>query len=472
MPTVNRSKGAFPTQEKEANPEVGSVALDTLRPNAFALMPFLVFVLFYAGLSIVAESFDVVPMAVAFSVAGAAAIAMDRKRPLRSRIDSFTRGMGEPNLMLMCLIFVFAGAFATVAKASGAVDAAVAIARALIPAQFMLAGVFAVACLLSLALGTSCGTIAALMPIAAGFAGDPPFTPGILAGAVVGGAMFGDNLSVISDTTVAAARTLDIGMHDKLIANAAIALPAAAVVAIAYALMAWNGGADSSAAMSPTTLTARHFALVSPYLAVLILAVLGVDVLLLLFGGAALAAAIGIAVGAFGFFDSLRHLGRGMGEMSQTMIIALLAFGVMESVRIRGGLAWIVEKVSRAARGQRTCELAMFLLVSLLNVFTANNTLAVLLSGPVAKECADRFHIGRARLASLIDTASCIVQGFLPYGGQILIAIGVGRAAGLTLTSGDVILSLYYPPVLAAAVFMSMLVRRHRLPLTSPPASE
>ena len=204
------------------------------RPNVWALLPFVVFVLFDAGLSIVAGSFDAVPMTVAFSVAGAAAIAMDRKRPIARRIESFTRGMGEPNLMLMCLIFAFAGAFAAAAKASGSVDAAVTIARALIPARFMLAGVFVVSCLISLALGTSCGTIAALMPIAAGFVGEPPFTPGILAGAVVGGAMFGDNLSVISDTTVAASRTLDIGMREKFIANSVIALPAAAAVACCF----------------------------------------------------------------------------------------------------------------------------------------------------------------------------------------------------------------------------------------------
>lgn len=433
----------------------------SVKPNAWALLPFAVFVLFYAGLSVVAKSFDVVPMAVAFSVAGAAAIALDRGRPLVRRIESFTRGMGEPNLMLMCLIFVFAGAFASAAKASGAVDAAVAIARAFIPARFMLAGVFAVACLISLALGTSCGTIAALMPIAAGFAGEPPFTPGILAGAVVGGAMFGDNLSMISDTTVAAARTLDIGMREKFIANSAIALPAAVVVLCIYAAMAGGGAAAGSPAPA-AALSARDFLLVSPYLAVFVLAVLGVDVLLLLFGGAVLVAAIGVGIGSFGFFDALRHLGDGMAEMSKTMIIALLAFGVMESVRGRGGLAWIVDRMSRAARGSRSCELVIFLLVSVLNVFTANNTLSVLLAGPMAKDCAGRFGIDRARLASLVDTASCIVQGFLPYGGQILIAIGLGRAAGLSLTSGDVISALYYPPVLAVAVFASMFLGRRR----------
>jgi Na+/H+ antiporter NhaC len=425
------------------------------KPNAWALLPFAVFVLFYAGLSVAAGSFDAVPMAVAFAVAGAAAVALDRGRPLARRLESFTRGMGEPNLMLMCLIFAFAGAFASAAKASGAVDAAVAIARAFIPARFMLAGVFVVACLISLAMGTSCGTVAALMPIAAGFAGEPPFTPGVLAGAVVGGAMFGDNLSMISDTTVAAARTLDIGMREKFAANAAIALPAAAVVAVLYSLMAGGDGVAASPAPA-AALTARDFLLVSPYLAVFALAVLGVDVLLLLFGGSVLVAAIGVGTGAFGFFDALRHLGDGMAEMSKTMIVALLAFGVMESVRGRGGLAWIVDRMSRAARGSRSCELAIFLLVSLLNVFTANNTLAVLLSGPMAKDCSDRFGIDRARLASLIDTASCIVQGFLPYGGQLLIAVGVGRAAGLALASGDVIVSLYYPPALAVALFVSM----------------
>lgn len=445
-----------PMNTVESNVSGGSAS--GAGPNARALLPFGVFVLFYAGLSVAAGSFDAVPMAVAFAVAGAAAIAMDRGRPLVRRLESFTRGMGEPNLMLMCLIFAFAGAFASAAKASGAVDAAVAIARAFIPARFMLAGVFVVACLISLAMGTSCGTIAALMPIAAGFAGASPFTPSVLAGAVVGGAMFGDNLSMISDTTVAAARTLDIGMREKFVANAAIALPAAAAVAIVYALMA--GGTAAAASAPAVALTARDFLLVSPYLAVFVLAVLGVDVLLLLFGGSVLVAAIGVCTGAFGFFDALRHLGNGMGEMSKTMIVALLAFGVLESVRERGGLAWIVDRVSRAARGSRSCELAIFLLVSLLNVFTANNTLAVLLSGPMAKDCSDRFGIDRARLASLIDTASCIVQGFLPYGGQLLIAVGVGRAAGLALASGDVIVSLYYPPVLALALFASMVLRK------------
>ena len=438
------------------------------KPNAAALLPFGVFMLFYAGLSICADSFDAVPMAVAFSVAGAAAIALDRGRPLMRRIESFTHGMGEPNLMLMCLIFVFAGAFATVAKTSGAVDAAVTIARALIPARFMLAGIFLVSCMLSLALGTSCGTIAALIPIAAGFAGEAPFTPGILAGAVVGGAMFGDNLSVISDTTVAAARTLDIRMRDKLIVNSAIALPAAAAAMAVYVLV---GGDAPATAAAAAPVTGRHLLLVTPYVAVFALALAGVDVLLLLFGGAMAAAAIGVGLGAFGFFDALRHLGRGMGEMSQTMIVALLAFGLMESVRKRGGLDWIVDRSSHVARGPRTCELAMFLLVSLLNVFTANNTLAILLAGPVAKDCADRFRIDRVRLASVIDTASCIVQGFLPYGGQILIALDVGKAAGLTLTSGDVIGALWYPPLLAMAVFAAIAFRRRAISPECQPSS-
>ena len=423
-----------------------------------ALLPFVAFAVFYAGLSCASGSFDTVPMSVAFSFASAVAIACDRGRPFARRIESFTRGMGEPNLMLMCLIFVFAGAFAAIAKAAGAVDAAVLIAHTLIPARFMLAGVFIVACLLSLALGTSCGTIAALMPIAAGFVGEPPFTPGLLAGAVVGGAMFGDNLSVISDTTVAAARTLDIRMRDKLIANSAIALPAAVFVAIVYTLM----GGDATVAGAAVPLTVRHLLLVSPYVIVLVLAVIGVDVLVLLFGGAVLATVIGCALGAFGLFDALRHLGRGMGEMSQTMIVAMLAFGVMESVRSRGGLDWIVDRISRMAKGPRTCELAMFVLVSLLNILTANNTLAILLAGPVAKDCAERYRIDRARMASVIDTASCIVQGFLPYGGQLLIALGVGRAAGLALTSGDVVGALFYPPMLAVAVFVAMVFRPAR----------
>ena len=430
----------------------------SIRPNALALLPFLVFAVFYVGLSVWAKDFYRVPMVIAFLVASAASVALGRRKPLDDRIDTYAFGMGETNIMMMCLIFILAGAFATVAKGSGAVGAAVTIAQSLIPARLMVAGVFLVSCLVSLAIGTSCGTIAAVTPIALGFAGPLGLSPALLTGAVIGGSMFGDNLSMISDTTIAATRTQGVRMRDKFLENGVIAAPAALVALFIYAA----SGSSAGTVEAPAVDWLRDCILVSPYVLILVLALLGLNVMALLFAGTVLSAVIGGCLGKFDFFGALDLLGKGTLGMSETLIVALLAGGLFRSVQANGGILWLTGRISRFIRGPRTCEFGVFLLVSAINCFTANNTVAIVIAGPIAKECADRFGASPVRIASVLDTASCVVQGLIPYGAQILIAIGVAKGLDMTIESFSLLKCLYYQPLLALAVIGTMVFKGRR----------
>ena len=441
---------------------------DTIRPSGLALVPFAVFAVFYVGLSLLAGhlGFEMpwykVSMPVAFLVASAVSLLIGRRR-LEEKVETYARGMGEPNIMIMCLIFILAGAFATIAKGSGAVDAAVALARACIPASLMVAGVFLVSCLISLAIGTSCGTIAAVTPIALGFVGPLQLEPALLLGAVIGGSMFGDNLSMISDTTIAATRTQGVRMKDKFLANGLIAAPAALVALFIYAA----SGSSASGVVESAPITWQHFVLVLPYVFVLVLALAGLNVMALLFSGTVLAAVIGGALGKFGFFDAMDLLGKGTLGMGETLIVALLAGGLFKSVQANGGVKWLTDKISKVIRGPRTCELGVFFLVSAVNCFTANNTVAIVIAGPIAKECGDKFKAEAVRIASVLDTASCVVQGLIPYGAQILIAMGVAKGLDMSVDSLALLKRLYYQPLLALAVLASIFFngRRTRSPM-------
>ena len=426
-------------------------------PHARALLPFLVFAAFYLGLSLWAHDFYRVPVVIAFLVASAAALVFGHKRPLAERVDRYARGMGETNIMLMCLIFILSGAFATVAKGSGAVDSAVALAQAAIPAKLMLAGLFTVSCLISLAIGTSCGTIAAVTPIAAGLTGPMGLSPALTVGAVVGGAMFGDNLSLISDTTIAATRTQGIGMREKFRANIGIALPAALAAVALYCCIGGQGAAPAGRA-----LVGHDFVLVLPYILILVLALAGLNVMMLLFAGTALAALIGILCGRFTFWGALDLLGKGTLGMSETLIVAILAGGLLATIRENGGIAWFMQRTARLVRGPRSCEFAVALLTVAVNLFTANNTVAIVVAGPVAKAFADRCGAAPSRIASVLDTASCVTQGLIPYGAQLLMAVGLAKAGGLALDSLPLIGALYYPFFLALTVLAAILFFRPR----------
>ena len=432
------------------------------RPSGLALIPFAVFAVFYVGLSLYAgrQGFDMpwykVPMPIAFLVASAVSLLFGRRR-FSEKVDIYARGMGETNIMIMCLIFILAGSFATVAKGSGAVDAAVALAQIVIPAKLMVAGVFFVSCAISTAIGTSCGTIAAVAPIALSFAGPLQLPPVLLLGSVVAGAMFGDNLSMISDTTIAATRTQGVRMKDKFRANVLIAAPAALV---AFALYASAGSAAGEVALPEVGW--REGVLIVPYLIIRGLALVGFNVVALLFSGTLLAAGLGWTLGKFDFCGALDLLGKGTLGMSETLIVALLAGGLFRSVQVNGGITWLTERISRLVKGPRSCEAGVAVLTAAVNCFTANNTVAIVIAGPIAKECSDRFGANAVRIASVLDTASCVVQGLIPYGAQILIAIGVAKGQDYSIDAVSLLKCLYYQPVLAAAVFLSFFLARRR----------
>ncbi len=391
-------------------------------------------------------------MTVAFLAAVAFALCLNRRRTLGERVEILARGMGETDIMVMCLVFILAGAFAEVAREAGAIDAAVRLAQSCIPARFTVAGLFLVGALISLAVGTSCGTIAAVAPIALAFAPALSLSPALTVGAVVSGAMFGDNLSMISDTTIAATRTQGVEMRDKFVANARIAIPAAVAAFALYAAIGANAAADCR--IAPPVW--RDAFLVAPYALVLTLALAGVNVVATLFLGAALAAATGMACGAMGFGGVCAAVGKGALAMGETLYVALLAGGFFALVRSAGGIDALTAAFSRFVRGSRTCQAGAFAFTALVNLVTANNTVAIVIAGPVVREMGRKSGADPVRLAGIIDISGCVVQGLLPYGAQLLIASACAAGTGQGFSSADLLASLYYAPVLALFAMVSV----------------
>ena len=418
-------------------------------PRAKALIPFGVFLVFYLGLSIASGDFYKVPMPVAFLVASATALVLNRKASLKSKIELFAHGMGNVDIMTMCLIFILAGAFASTAKAMGAVDATVNLALTFIPPNLLVGGLFLVACFISLSIGTSVGTVVALAPIAAGVTQNLGIPIGVCLGAVVGGAMFGDNLSMISDTTIAATRTQQVEMNRKFYANIKIEIPAAILTILLYLIFATHAGT----APQVRPITFIDCCKVAPYLAVLVLALFGVNVMALLMFGSVLAGTVGLLNGSFDFFGFLKGAGDGALSMSETLIVALLAGGLLKVIRYNGGIGYLLGLIERHIRGRRGGEFGIALLVSAVNVFTANNTVAIVIAGPIARDISERYGIAPARSASILDTSSCIVQGILPYGAQVLAAVGL---AGAAVSAFDVLAFLWYPYVLAFFLILAI----------------
>lgn len=426
-------------------------------PHFKALVPFFVFLFFYFGLSVWAGDFYRVPMPAAFLVASATALILDHKRKLMEKVELYARGMGNPDIMIMCLIFILAGAFAATAKAMGAVDSAVHIARYLVPDKLLVAGIFLVSCFISLAIGSGCGTIAALTPIAVGLIKASGASPALMVGAVVGGAMFGDNMSMISDTTIAATRTQQVAMRDKFITNLRMILPAAFAALLIYVFSGHSGTFDPVSAPGW-----KDFLTVLPYCLILIFALIGMNVMALLFFGTILAAVIGILSGSFDLWKTLGVIGQGTLGMSETLIVAILAGGLLRMIRHNGGISYLMQKIEKSIKGPRGCECGVFLLTSIINLFTANNTVAIVIAGPVARELSLKYGCSPKRIASILDTASCAVQGLIPYGAQILIAVGVAKTAGIDIPSLSLILLLYYPLFLAFAVLISIFLHREK----------
>ncbi|MBR3495504.1 MAG: Na+/H+ antiporter NhaC family protein [Prevotella sp.] len=412
-----------------------------------ALSPLLVFIVLYLVTSIVARDFYKVPITVAFMVASIYAVASSGKMPLQKRIESYSRGAASGNLMMMLWIFVLAGAFANAAKEMGCIDATVNLTLHLLPAEMLLAGVFLAACFISLSIGTSVGTIVALVPIAAGLANGTGTSTALMTAIVVGGAFFGDNLSFISDTTIAATQTQGCRLSDKFRVNLFIAAPAALIIFIVYLLMGEN-------IQTPKQIPDFELLKVFPYLIVLAVAVFGMNVMAVLTIGILLTGIIGMIGGNFDVYGWFGAMGDGIKGMGELIIITMMAGGLLEIIRMNGGIDYIIKKLTAHVNGRRGAELAIAALVTLTNVCTANNTVAIITVGGIAKQIGDRYGVDNRKCASILDTFSCFTQGIIPYGAQMLIAAGLAE-----LNPIEILPYLYYPLVLGLMALAAIIFR-------------
>ena len=423
------------------------------RESSFkAIIPFIVFILFYFGFSLWTRDFSRVPMTVAFIISSVVALILNHKEKLSRKIELFAVGMGNKDIMIMCLIFILAGAFTASAKAVGGVEAAVAIAQHFIPGQFMVLGLFIISALISLSIGTSCGTIAALVPIAVTISQTFGINPSFVLGATVGGAMFGDNMSLISDTKIAASRTQGVKIRDEMFANLRIITIPAILCIILYALPIF---ASTTPVNMQTVLTLDNYIKVSPYILLLILGISGINVMFLLFLGTVLNIIIGLSFKMFSIFDAFGYVGDGTISMATTLIVAMLAGGLLLLVRYNGGITYIIKKTEGLIKGKKSCEIGICFLVGMIDLFTANNTVAIITSGSIAKELSEKHKVDPVRTASLLDTTSCIVQGMIPYGAQILIATSL--AASIGVSSFTILKGMFYPALMLFGLIFSVL---------------
>ena len=415
-----------------------------MKKGLLALSPLLVFIILFLVTSIIARDFYKVPITVAFMVSSIYAIAITRGK-LRRRVNVFSRGAGTPEMMLMLWIFILAGAFAHSAKVMGSIDATVSLTLSLLPSQMLLAGLFLAACFISLSIGTSVGTIVALTPIAAGVASQTGAPAALLTAVVVGGSFFGDNLSFISDTTIIATQSQGCQPSDKFRVNSFIVAPAALLILLVYIFM-------GQGIVSPTDIPAVDFWKVVPYVVVLITAIFGMNVMAVLTLGICLTGIIGLCNGSFNIYGWFQSMGNGILGMSELIIITLMAGGLLEVVKHNGGIDFIISRLTRRIHGKRGAELSIAALVSVVNVCTANNTVAIITVGGIARKIGERYQLDPRKCASLLDTFSCFTQGLLPYGAQLLMAAGLA-----SLNPIAILPYLYYPIAIGIAALLAIL---------------
>lgn len=423
---------------------------NTTKPSIRALLPLFIFLGVYLVTSLIVNDFYKVPITVAFVISSVAAITMTSGLSLNKRVSLFSGGAGDKNILLMIWIFILAGAFAQSAKAMGAIDATVNLTLHILPDNLLLAGMFLAACFISLSIGTSVGTIVALTPVAVGIADKTAVALPFMVAIVVGGAFFGDNLSFISDTTIAATKTQGCKMQDKFKVNSLIVMPAAVLMLVYYIFAGIQ-------VQAPSQIGSIEWVKVIPYLVVLGTALAGIDVMLVLFLGLVVTGIIGILTAGFDFFGYFAAMGTGITGMGELIIITLLAGGMLELIRYNGGMEYIIERLTRHVTSKRAGELSIAGLVCLANLCTANNTIAIITTGPIAKNIATRFGIDLRKSASILDTFSCFVQGLIPYGAQMLIAAGLASISPLSI-----IQYLYYPMLLGFLALLAILFRYPR----------
>ncbi|MBE6220974.1 MAG: Na+/H+ antiporter NhaC family protein [Rikenellaceae bacterium] len=416
--------------------------------NLAALIPLVVFLGVYLLGSILANDFYKIPIVVAAMIASIVAVAMTRKQSLAERIGHYSKGATDVNIMLMIWIFVLAGAFAASTKQMGAVDATVALTLKIVPEEFLPAGIFLAACFTSISIGTSVGTIVALTPIASTLAEQTGANVAWIVAIVVGGALFGDNLSFISDTTIAATRTQGCSMRDKFRTNVLIVAPAALITLLVYFFSQAQSFQYTPAATDVVWYT------ILPYLLVLVSAIMGVNVLVVLVLGILSSGVIGLLSGKMNLLDWFSTMGEGIGSMGELIIITMMAGGMLEMIRINGGIDYIISRLCSRIRSRRGAELSIAGLVIFADVCTANNTVAIISVGSIVREIAQKFGISARRTASLLDTFSCFIQGILPYGAQLLMAAGLA-----SISPVEIISYLYYPMIMGGCALLAILIQ-------------
>ena len=419
-----------------------------MKRRGWALLPFIVFIVLFAGVGIISGDFYGMPALVAFVAALFVGMLQNRKLTFDEKLSIIAKGAGDVNIITMILIFIVAGAFSGVVTAAGGVDSTVNFGLSVMPPQFMVPGLFVIGCFISLSMGTSMGTITALAPIALGVSQQTGFPLAICIGAVVCGAMFGDNLSMISDTTIAAVRTQGCEMKDKFKQNFFIVLPAAVVTMILFFIQTLGMSYNSQASYD------YNFVQVIPYLVVLIWALIGFNVLLVLISGIILSMIVGVAYGEFTLLESFTAIGDGMTGLFEISIISLIVACIVSLIKENGGIDLIIDTIKKRTKGKRGAEFGIALLVLLVDLCTANNTVAIVMAGPIAKEIGDEFGVEPKRVASLLDIFASVGQGLIPYGAQLLTA-----AALVGLTPLNIIPNLYYPALMAVCAILFILFR-------------
>ena len=426
--------------------------VNKVKPNGLALLPIIVFLILFIGIGVVQKDFYSMPAVIGFLIALAVAFLQTRGISFNEKISIIAKGVGDDNIITMCLIFLVAGAFSGSVSAAGGVSSTVNLGLSLLPPRIAVIGLFVIGCFISISMGTSMGTIAALAPIAMGISEKTDFPIAICIGAVVSGAMFGDNLSMISDTTIAAVRTQGCDMRDKFRKNFLIVLPAA--IATIVILFFMTSGAHFTVSKD---LDYNIFQVI-PYILVLVTALIGLNVFIVLIGGIAFSVIAGLATGAMKVSQIFTSMGKGATGMYDITVISILVACISALVKYNGGFAFILENIHKHIHSYKGAEFGVAALVGLIDCATANNTVAIVIAGPIAKEISDDYGIEAARTASLLDMFASVFQGIIPYGAQLL------SAASLTgLSSFDIMPYLFYPYLMAVCGIVSIIISEKKL---------
>lgn len=426
--------------------------------KASALIPIGVFLAVFIGSGIIFHDFYAVPAIVGFLIALVVAFLQNRKKSFAEKLNVAAAGMGNQNVMIMCLVFILAGAFSGTAQAAGGVSSVVNFALSIMPPGIAVAGLFVIASFISLSMGTSVGTIAALVPIAVGISQRTGLMGALCVGAVVSGAMFGDNLSMISDTTIAATRTQGCDMKDKFRENFKIVLPAAIVTFVIFIVMTMNVSVEVSGPFE------YDFLKILPYLVVLVSALCGLNVVIVLVLGIALSLGVGLFTGTilpaqmFSVIAGGENGSGGIFGMYDITVISILVAGIIGLVKENGGIDFILHSIRRVVKTKKGAQLGVALLSSAVDISTANNTVAIVIAGPIAKDISDEFGVEPRRTAALLDIFTSVWQGILPYGAQLLYASAGAAAVGLALTPIDIIPFLFYPILMGVSALIWILL--------------